>query len=150
MSSPSNATEYSSTVLDEETIEVLYNTSYGGFRVSEKVMELYNNRKKEIDSSYKPILYIEQFYNPNMMRHDPILVNIFYEIGNKEFNDMYSNIKIAKIPKKYENHYTITEYDGLENIEIDINKYKVDMIKQIIKNDGIYSDEKIEKIITIL
>jgi hypothetical protein len=107
----------------EETIKVLYNNCYGGYGVSKKALELYNKRTG----------YVKQEYE--IKRHDPVLVEIYNELGN-EFNAAtYSKIKVEEIPKKYENYYEIHEYDGLEHIRFDIYKYKVERIKDILKEE---------------
>ena len=53
------------------------------------------------------------------------------------------------LPKKYENHYIISEYDGLESVEIDYTKYELDNLKQkikeILENNSMDNDEKIKQ-----
>jgi hypothetical protein len=128
----------------EETITILYNGHYGGFGVSDKALELYNLRMKEINSDFTPVKSYDLFFE----RHDPILVDIYNELG-KDFGREYSKIKVENIPKKYEKFYVIEEYDGLENVIIDENKYKLDKIKEILKEENGYK-EKIEEIETLL
>lgn len=137
---------------DEETISVLYNKCYGGFGVSEKAIDLYNQRMKDLNPEHKYVDTNDEyyFYYENKIRSNPILVQIYNELG-KEFNrGKYNNIKIYNIPKKYENHYTIEKYDGYEDVIIEIEKYKLDNIEQIVKNTNISSDEKINEIIKFL
>ena len=62
-----------------------------------------------------------------LCRADPILIQVYNELG-ADFNGKYSKIKIKKIPKKYEKYYYISEYDGLECVEIDYTEYKLDTI----------------------
>ncbi len=111
----------------EETIKILINNCYGGYCISNKAFELYNNKMKIINPDFKNIEHYE------IKRHDPVIVSVFEELGD-EFNSTYSKVKIQNIPKKYENSYDIYEYDGLENISIDENKYKIDRIKEIIRD----------------
>lgn len=114
-----------------------------------KAIRLYNERMKQLNPDYKQINGDENFYKIfENNRHDPVLVEIYRELGN-EFNGKWNSSKIITIPKKYKNHYVISEYDGLENVTIDKDKYKVDTIKEIIL-DNISSDEKINKINDIL
>ena len=121
---------------NEEKIEVLYNNCYGGWNISDKTKELYALRKTN-NSNYC------------RRRNDPILIQIYNELGN-EFDGKHSKTLITKIPKKYENYYYISEYDGLETVEIDYTKYELDNLKQnikeIIENDSIDNDEKINKL----
>lgn len=57
----------------------------------------------------------------NFCRNDPILIQIYKELGN-DFDGMCSKSRIEKILKKYEYFYYIEEYDGKESIKIDYNK----------------------------
>ena len=107
----------------EEEIEILYNSSYGGWRLSEKAIELYKLRNPTL-TEFK----FSDYYN----RDDPILVQIYKELGNS-FDDKYSKTKIKKILKKYENYYDIEEYDGKEWIKINYTKYKLNNIYTKIK-----------------
>ena len=120
----------------EEEIDVLYNNWYGGWNISDKTKELYELRK--INNS-----------NYCRRRNDPILIQIYNELGN-EFDGKHSKTYIEKIPKKYENYYFISEYDGLETVEIDYTKYELDNLKQnikeIIENDSLDNDETINKL----
>lgn len=138
---------------NEEMIGVLYNNSYGGFHLNEKVINLYNSKMLEINPNYKCIKCDDYLtINTNIKRHDNILINIYNELGN-DFNDnMYTNIKIKYIKRKYINSYYIKEYDGLEDIIVDINKYKLETIKSIINNniDNIDNNEKIIQISKIV
>ena len=101
--------------LIEELIEVLYNKCYGGWGISEKAMELYKLRI----GNNNPITPLDV---DELCRGDPILIQIYNELGN-EFNGCYARIQIKKIPKKYENYYYIHEYDGLESVKIDYTNY---------------------------
>ena len=112
-----------------EEISVLYNNCYGGYIITKKVLKLYNKKMKELNPNFIRIVdSTNLYYN----RHEPVLVDIYNEIG-KEFNEEYSDVKVKKIPKIYENHYTITDYDGLEEVKINYDKYKVDKVKEILK-----------------
>ena len=102
-----------------EEIEVLYNHCYGKWVFSNKAKELYALRKMNNNNKCR-------------RRSDPILIQIYNELGD-EFDGNCSSTKIEKIPKKYENYYFISEYDGLETVEIDYTKYQLDNLKQKIK-----------------
>lgn len=121
---------------DNEEIEVLYNNCYGGWRISDKAMELYTFRKTKNS-------------NNSRKRNDPILIQIYNELGDEFDGWEGSKTSIEKIPKKYENYYYISEYDGLEMVEIDYTKYELDNLKQrikkILENNSIDNDEKISQ-----
>ena len=121
---------------NNEEIEVLYNNCYGGWRMSDKAGKLYILRKTKNSNHYV------------RRRNDPILIQIYNELGD-EFDGKYSKTSIEKISKKYENYYYITEYDGLETVEIDYIKYELDNLKknieEILENNSIDNDEKINQ-----
>ena len=106
---------------DNEEIEILYNTRYGRWVISNKAMELYKLRKT-INFNY----YLHK-------RNDPILVQIYKELGDEFDGKEYSRTSSKKIPKKYENYYYISEHDGLEIIEIDYTGYKMYNLMKNIK-----------------
>lgn len=127
---------------DNETIKILYNVYYGGWEPSNKALNLYKARMIEIDPNFTGNVYIH-----SIKRHDPVLVQVYYDLGD-EFDDNHSKTNIAIIPKKYENYYEISEYDGLESIQIHENKYELDEIKKDISHilsSNIDNDEKISK-----
>jgi hypothetical protein len=119
---------------EEEEIEVLLNDCYGGWQISNKANKLYELRRTK-DSIRK--------------RSDPILVQIYKELGDEFDGGKHSKTGIEKIPKKYEKYYIINEYDGLETVEIDYTLYELDNLKQkikeILENNSMDNDEKINQ-----
>jgi hypothetical protein len=128
-----NSTLYSSSDIesdfdeDDEYIFVLYNMSYGGFDLSEKAEKLYNKELYDYER-----------------RYDPDLIKIYKKLGS-EINGEFSSIIAKKIPKIYRDYIIIDEYDGMESVTINYDKYNLDTIKNIIENDE-NNDEKIKKI----
>lgn len=122
---------------NEEEIEILYNNCYGGWGLSIKAKELYKLRQGNFNFD---------------IRDDPILVQIYKELGT-DFDGKFSKTKIRKIPKKYKNYYYISEYDGIECVNIDYTKYKLDNlynnIKEILQSN-INNDIKINEIEKII
>ena len=120
---------------NEEEIEVLYNDCYGKWCFSNKAKELYALRKMNNNNKCR-------------RRSDPILIQVYNELGD-DFDYQSSKTSIEKIPKKYENYYFISEYDGLETVEIDYTKYQLDILKQkikeILEENSIDNDEKINQ-----
>ena len=143
-----------------ETFPVLYNSCYGGFGYSQKAVEEYNKRlpagateidvtvgngifsrtlcqgtKKEDGSDQKFVWDIE--------RGDPLMVQICLELGD-EANAQYAKIAIKEVSRKFEKHYVIGEYDGLEQVQIDFKRYQLDKIKRIVNDDSISSEVKVK------
>lgn len=123
-------------------IGVLYNNCYGGFSLSERAVNMYKDRKNRTET------YISNWY---FSRTDPVLIDIYNEIGKDEFsNKPISNIEMKYIDIKYKNFYTIIEYDGLEEIEILYDNYKLSVIKDVSYDEYMKDEEKILKIKEIL
>jgi len=127
---------------DEEFVEVLYNCCYGGFNPSEKAKELYIEKMLEIDKDFNN----EHFNMYFVDRDDPILIEIFHQLGVEKFSGSHSRIKSQKIPKKFKDCFDIGEYDGKESVNIDYRKYQLDRIRDILKNEEYSNDEKVIKI----
>lgn len=111
-------------MINEEEIEILINIRFGGWNMSKKAIELYKLRNPENN--------FENDFENDFNRHDPILVEIYKELGNN-FDGKYGKTKIKKIPKKYENYYDIDDYEGIESVKINYTKYKLDNIYNKIK-----------------
>lgn len=125
--------------IEEDTtnkIGVLYNDCYGGFNISEKAFEMYNEKteKGELKSMHF------------LCRHNPVLIEILNEIGEEEFSGDCAAIKVQYIDKKYKNFYNIEEYDGMEHVEILYDRYNLYLINTIAFDVVFTNDEKIEKI----
>lgn len=141
-----------STIESEIMISVLYNNCYGGFSVSKKAKKIYNERMRQLNPEYKfrsTHGVYDNFYDTSF-RHDPLLVSIYHELGETFNGTTYTKIKIKTIPKKYENAYIIHEYDGLESVSVDNNKYKLNAIENIIGIIDMDNDSKVNEINKVL
>jgi hypothetical protein len=143
-----------------EMFPVLYNNCYGGFGYSVKAIEEYNKRlpagstkinvdvgsgpfsrayhdgtKQEDGSDMKFVWHIE--------RGDPLMVQVCSQLGD-EANGEYAKIAVQQVPRKFEKHYFIGEYDGLEKVQIDFPRYQLDKIKSIVTDDSISSEVKVK------
>jgi hypothetical protein len=103
--------------------KVVYNACYGGFGLSNEAMD------RMVELGYD--LKLNPKYNPNSKskygdtsqkyecgnyvdcaRHDPILVQVVEELGEKA-NGKCANLVIAEVSGPYR----IDEYDGFEGVE---------------------------------
>jgi hypothetical protein len=83
-------------------MKIAINRCYGGFGLSEKALNLYNEKTKtEID------------YSRDIDRADPILIEVLELLGD-EANTRFSKLKIVEIPDGVE--WEIAEYDGYEHV----------------------------------
>lgn len=109
-----------------ETIDVLYNNCYGGYRVSDEAKKLY---KEYTDNDYHKLNYERK------ERHCPYVIKVFETLGSEKFGGSYSQIKSYKMPIYMEYYYSIHEYDGMEGVEIQGEWFKYDMIQFVIKSE---------------
>lgn len=119
-----------------ETIDILYNNCYGGYRVSNEARKLY---KEYTDNDYDDY---------KVLRHCPYVIKVFETVGSTQFGESHSQIESEKIPIYMEHYYTIEEYDGLESVHIKIEWFKYDMIQFVAKS--IMNDTDKVKIINMI
>ena len=113
---------------NEEAVEVLYNSRYGGYELSDKAKKMFEERKTNED------------YEDD--RDTPLILQIFHELG-VEFSDKYCKVKSTKIPKKYKGFYKFSEYDGKEEVYVDYYKYE---LVSTLLDDTMTDSEKINKL----
>lgn len=99
------------------TFGVLYNICHGGFSFSYDFIKEYNKRTNRSDTNYWADL-----------RKDPIAIEIFEEKGSQWCSGQYSRLALQKLPKFLENYYEISDYDGMESVELNIDKYYKDLV----------------------
>ena len=87
--------------------EVVINRCFGGFSLSEEAQKLYLKLKNI--TSYSSTEY---FYDHHLDRHDPILVSVVKQLGDKA-NGSCADLEIVEV----QGRYRIVEYDGRETIE---------------------------------
>ena len=137
--------------MKEGSIAVLYNACYGGWSPSKKAAELYNMRMTDQDPSF---VHIDGAFDMSCLeRHDPLLIEIYQELGDEFDSSKVSNTKVAMFSNKYKDFYVIREYDGLETVSIDITRYKLhkltekyNKIKEILSNDTENDHDKIHQL----
>ena len=90
-------------------MQVAYNDQFGGFGLSDEALSLLSERK---GIKFDP-------------RHDPELINVISELGNKA-NTTVSSLVIKELSSPY---YKIVEVDGREKvIEPELSEYiKIDL-----------------------
>ena len=102
------------------TRKVVYNACYGGFSLSLPAQELYLKKKGHAPKLYKgkhrwdEHWYINEphdVYDRELKRHDPALVEVVEELGDKSFGDC-AKLVIEEV----DGPYRIEEYDGRETV----------------------------------
>ena len=102
--------------------EVVINTCYGGFGLSKEAYELYLKLKNITTYPYtdkwgNTIYWLNKektkhFYNQHLERHDPILVSVVKQLGDRA-NGSCADLEVVTVRGRYR----IEEYDGRETIE---------------------------------
>ena len=130
------------------TSEILLNGAYGGFSLSKEAVAKYNEKLREINLEHKDFCERGYDLHPHKYRMEPILINIVKELGDKA-NGTHCKIYIESFNSEFKNYIKIHEYDGQEDLEIDIQSYRLDLIKEVVNSD-LSSDDKISKIKEVL
>ena len=77
------------TTVKEEFVGVLCNDCYGeGYKISDKALNMYNKKMKELHDDFENVSYEHE-----IERHDPVLVQIYDEIGKYLFSGEKSDVK---------------------------------------------------------
>lgn len=98
--------------------EIVLNGCYGGFGLSDKVM----NRYHELGGK-------EDWYW-DVDRCDPILIKVLkeFEVENGEMNDDCTELYIQEFDDRYD--YWIEDYDGVETLHL---KIREDVLRELIR-----------------
>jgi hypothetical protein len=105
------------------SIEVVYNSCYGGFELSDEAFELFNSKRR---ANNLP----EVNYCHKIERHDPYLVEVVKELGVKA-NGECANLLIDTIDNEYLDLYHIHEYDGKESVVVNPTHLVCSKLRQI-------------------
>lgn len=118
-------------------IEYLINSCYGVFQFSQRAIDMYNEKTGAAASTF------------DELRDDVTMIEIVKTIGAVEASGSSSYLQIIKIPIEYKEYVRVHEYDGMEEIEINVCEYKLDKISNVIA-DGLNPDLTIRTIAEIL
>lgn len=102
--------------------KIVYNACYGGFSLSDEAIRIYldlkglkyNAELREYGYTHYEVEGIPDFYDREIDRADPILVEVVEKLGDKA-NGSCAKLRIEELPKG--TLYRINEYDGYESIE---------------------------------
>lgn len=92
----------------DETVVVVLNTKYGGFRLSKIAMSIL--KEKGWEGSAFPELTIEA-------RSDPLLVDVCRKLGGRASDDKVP-FEFVEVSQEDLSFVVLTEYDGMESLEI--------------------------------
>jgi hypothetical protein len=88
------------------TQKIAINTCHGGFGLSKEAMDLY--------CAFAGITEKDRatFYDSDITRDDPILIQVLERLGANECSDQYASLRIVEVPDDVE--WTIEDFDGKE------------------------------------
>lgn len=86
-------------------MKIVINKCFGGFSLSKEAVNLYKQKKNITDPN---------FYDMDIKRNDPVLVEIVQLIGARA-NGSCAELEVVEIPDDVKDWY-ISEYDGAEHI----------------------------------
>lgn len=122
--------------MSEGNIRVLYNACYGGFSISERAIEEINKRK---DTRLRSKYALNEVEN----RSDPVVLEVFDLLGSDGFSGKYAKIRAHTIEAKYLDYTVISEYDGLETVDVNMYNYN---IHSVLSSTEITDEEKVKKL----
>jgi hypothetical protein len=107
--------------------EIIYNNCYGGYSFSKLAMDEYHKtRHTNTEAKAHP--------REESLRDDPVMIGVVKDLGCLA-NGMCAQLEITTFPKKFANAWSIGEYDGHEQVIIDDDKYRLDMIRSTLANE---------------
>ena len=131
------------------TVELMVNECYGGFGFSREALDAYAVRKREAHQGQPSGQDCSSYYSFQIERHDPIMVQIVKEMGDRAWG-VCASITIQTIPAQYIRHYVIEEFEGAEQIVIQYAKYKLDSAKSLLHNPNLTRAEKLARLSALL
>lgn len=129
------------------TKKFIINKSYGGYGYSQSAVNEYNQRMVEMDKNFKVIRSPTPDYQ-DIPRDDIVMIKVVEDMGENA-NDRWSNLKIIAIPYEYYVGVEIEEYEGMEFWKINVDKYKLHKIEEVLFSH-VPDYEKISKIYHII
>ena len=116
---------------------IVYSMFIKGIRLTEEAKKLY----KELSNND---------FDPNIDRSDHNLVKVVQKLGDRSVLYPMDVIEIEYLPIELKDYYDIKVYDNYEMIDIKIDNYKLDYIKEICGIDYMIAYDKIKKITEII
>ena len=92
-------------------MKILVIRCFGSFGVSKKAYALYLTKSGvKVDDNILSEPSSVSFLN----RKDPILIEVFEELGKKNCDGVNASLAVVEIPDDW--HYVISDYDGFETV----------------------------------
>lgn len=109
---------------------VIYHTNYGGFGFENEHVQEYNRRTGANWTAGQLKLRAED------LRYDPVMAAVVQEMP------IESHLRVQWHSVKYRDYVIIDEYDGLEDVRINVNLYLLDEIAKVLVAPDIDDTER--------
>lgn len=113
-----------------DTFPVIYHNAYGGFGFEDEHVQEYNRRTGANWTARQLRLRAED------LRFDPVMAAVVEEMA------VESNLRVEWHSEKYRDYVIIDEYDGLEEVRINVNLYLLDEIAKVLVAPDIDDTER--------
>lgn len=107
----------------------MINRCYGGFNYSDEAMAEYHKVRPGV-------------LEHEIERHDEVMLDIVQRMGKKAWGSA-CEIGFETIDEVYRDFYEIDDYDGVESIRIQFDRYMIDGIRKIIANRDLTDEQKV-------
>ena len=115
-----------------DTFPVIYHNAYGSFRFKDEHVQEYNKRTGGNLTKYDAKLRAEEW------RYDAVMAAVVEDLT--EFVD--SHLRVEWHAVRHRDYVIIDEYDGLEEVNININLYLLDEIDKVLVDPDIDDTER--------
>jgi hypothetical protein len=110
---------------------VLINKCYGGFEFSKTFLETYRERAKE--RSVEPVLKEGHYYFPVKVRADPLILEVFEELGSKKSSGGFAKLDTKEVLESELDYVEIEENDGYEHLRVNVGNMYRDMLFEFLE-----------------
>ncbi len=109
-----------------ELRKVLINRCYGGFEFSKTFLETYREKAKE--RGVEPVLKEGHYYFPVKVRSDPLIIEVFEELGSKKSSGGFAKLDTKEVLASELDYVEIEEEDGYEHLRVNVGNIYRDML----------------------
>lgn len=125
-------------------MKILVNEQHGGFGISSELLEYFLENKiwtekeiKDYDIHEKNLHGKKKYFMLGIPRFDANLIQYVETHQPNEYNGKYAKLVVKEIPDDYWEceAFQVREYDGLEWIELNHEKKKLNDIKNVLNSN---------------
>jgi hypothetical protein len=116
---------------DLDLIGYLYNACYGGFSFSEEFVRRMN--EKRVAAGMETETDTWKFTEYSNERVDPMVIELYQELGSEASSGYYSQIHITWIPREFLKYVDVHDYDGTESVRVDFKDLDSDLLKNFLE-----------------